>query len=105
LASPKSTTVSDGAPTDVPAVGPDTGEAPSDDQIAELQRLARAAKWANAKARNWLAKHFGVQSSTALTKRQAEDARDLLIAAALDDMDAEYGALMERLASEGRVRL
>jgi hypothetical protein len=89
-------------PDDVPVVG-DTGEAPSDDQIAALQKQAVALKWKGPKARAWLKKHFGVETATALTLRQAEDAMMLLIAAGKDDMDKEYGDLLALMEREGRV--
>jgi hypothetical protein len=92
----------DTSPDDVPVVG-DTGEAPSDDQIAALQKQAVALKWKGPKARAWLKKHFGVETATALTLRQAEDAMMLLIAAGKDDMDKEYGDLLALMEREGRV--
>jgi hypothetical protein len=89
-------------PDDVPVVG-DTGEAPSDDQIAALQKQAVALKWKAPKARTWLKKHFGVETATALTLRQAEDAMLLLLAAGKDDLDKEYGDLLTLMEREGRV--
>ncbi len=96
------TEVRDAAPADVPLVG-DTGEAPSDDQIAALQKQAVALKWKGPKARAWLKKHFGVETATALTLRQAEDAMLLLLAAGKDDMDKEYGDILATMLADGRV--
>lgn len=91
----------DSAPTDVPVVG-DTGEAPADDEIVRLQRAALALKWPKVRAKDWLAKHFGVEAATALTKVQVADALALLLAAAKDDK-REYDELLEKLALDGRV--
>ena len=82
----------------------DTGEAPSDDEITALQQAAVALRWKAPQAKKWLAKHFGVDAANALTKRQAGDALELLKAAAIDDMDATYGQVFDRLVAEGRVR-
>jgi hypothetical protein len=100
----RATIVSDVAPDDVPVVG-DSGEAPGDELIAKLQAQAVALKWRGPRARNWLAKHFGVESATALTKRQAEDAYSLLTAPGIDEKDGKYSALIGQLAAEGRVKL
>jgi len=91
-------------PAETKVANHDTGVAPSDGEIMELQRAAVALGWKAPQAKKWLAKHFGVDSANALTKRQAGDALELLKAAAVDDMDATYGQVFDRLVAEGRVR-
>jgi hypothetical protein len=82
----------------------DTGEAPSDDEIMELQRAAVSLGWKAPIAKKWLKRHFGVDAANALTARQCADALELLKAAAVEDMDATYGQVFDRLVAEGRVR-
>jgi len=93
-----------GATSAAPTSHADTGEAPSEAEVMELQRAAVALKWKGPRARNWLKKHFGVETANGLTARQCTDALELLKAAAIDDMDATYGQVFDRLVSEGRVR-
>lgn len=97
--------VSTGSPTtsaETPAA--DTGEAPTDAEVMELQRAAVALKWKGPRAKNWLRKHFGVETANGLTRQQCADALELLKAAAIDDMDATYGQVFDRLVTDGRVR-
>jgi hypothetical protein len=82
----------------------DTGEAPSETEIMELQRAAVALGWKGKSAKSWLQRHFGVDAANALTARQCADALMLLKAAAVEDMDATYGQVFDRLVAEGRVR-
>lgn len=70
----------------------------------ELQRAAVALKWKGPRAKNWLRKHFGVETANGLTRQQCADALELLKAAAIDDMDATYGQVFDRLVTDGRVR-
>jgi len=98
----------DSPPDDVPSIPVDrpgdTGEAPNPVVITELQRMAKALKWSGPHARNWLKKHFGVESSGALTADQATAAHEMLEAAMVDDEDRTYSEVRDRLIAAGRVR-
>lgn len=81
----------------------DTGEAPAPDELAAIRAAAKKLGWAKPKATSWLRLNFGQTTVDALTKAQAEAAMALLLAAQLDDNDAEYSKVFTRLKAEGKV--
>ena len=80
----------------------DTGEAPTASQLDAVRTAVRALKWSKAKAGGWFKQNFGVMFD-GLTADQCASALALLQAAALDDGDAAYSAIYDRLKAAGKV--
>lgn len=81
----------------------DSGEAPNPAELALVRDAAKKLCWSKPKATSWLRTNFGQTSADALTKDQASAALVLLLAAQLDDNDAEYSKVYDRLKAEGKV--
>jgi len=82
----------------------DMGEAADEDTITGIRNAVRDLGWVKPLAKRWLYGAFGVDTPTALSKVQAADALQLLVAAQVDDDDATYNDVREKLTAAGRVR-
>jgi hypothetical protein len=80
------------------AAASETGEAPSEGDLADLRKAVAELEWPKVRARNWLKKHFGQDQPGALTKRQCQDAVTLLVSSD----PALYAEILAGFVNEGR---